>query len=110
MKVLATVAAAALTLLTFAPASQAASFNCRSSALSYTERTVCDNPQLSRLDSKMAAIYFGIIRTVRGAARAEVQGQQVNWLQSRNGCGASFGCLKQAYEYQIDDLRSFYAP
>lgn len=107
MKVLATVASAALALIALAPASEAASFNCRSSHLNYTERTVCDNPRLSRLDNVMASNYFSVLRPLRGAERRDFQGAQVLWLSARNGCGAGVSCLAQTYGYRIDDLRAY---
>ena len=110
MKSLFALAAVTLTLTALAAPSQAASFNCRSSALTYTERTICDNPKLSRMDSTMSATYFGIVRTLRGAAKREVQQDQVAWLGTRNGCGASVACLTGEYDRHIADLRSFYAP
>ncbi len=110
MKTLFALTTAALALSTLATPSQAASFNCRSSALTYTERTICDNPQLSRMDNTMSATYFGIIRTLRGAAKRDVQQDQVAWLGTRNGCGASVACLAGEYDRHIADLRSFYAP
>ena len=110
MKVLATVAAAALSLFALVPASQAASYNCSGGALNYSERTICDNPQLSRLDSTMSATYFRILRPLRGAVRSDFQKEQVNWLDTRNFCGASVACLADEYGAHIADLRSFYAP
>lgn len=109
MKVLTTVAVA-LSLITLAPVAQAASFNCRSAALNYSERSICDNAQLSRLDSTMSATYFNILRPLRGVVRNEFQREQLNWLHTRNFCGADVACLADEYGAHIADLRSFNAP
>ncbi len=106
MKVLATVATAALSLIALAPASQAASFNC-SGALSRTEAAICATPRLSALDSEMAAVHGQLLSVSNADQRRFVAGGQVDWLRKRNSCGAGVGCIAGWYNTRIFVLHRF---
>ncbi|HKY93975.1 MAG TPA: MliC family protein [Kiloniellales bacterium] len=85
-----------------------ASFDCAKAA-DPIELSICEDPQLSRLDSELAAIY----------TRAEADGDSVpsgndlriaqrQWVATRNRCGAEAdprGCLVKAYAARIQQLR-----
>ena len=87
--------------LALAPApAVAASFNC-SGHLNHTEAAICDNGNLSDLDSRMASLYFTRRHQLHGAARAQLIADQVNWLGARNSCGADVNCLIDAYTGRI---------
>ena len=103
MKMFGILAAATLALIAFAPASQAASFG-RYGKLTYTERAICDNPNLSKLDSQMARRYRQVINSVSYGLRRHVQHDQIVWLGSRNACGANVDCIEQAYRYRMSVL------
>lgn len=105
MKKLIALASTAFALAVFAPASQAASFNCYG-RLTITEAVICQNPSLSNLDSQMASIYFGNLNASPRSARSAMRSEQAGWLRARNGCGASFGCLQSMYRTRIADLSS----
>jgi uncharacterized protein len=97
---LATTAFAA-TVLTFATAPvSAASFNC-GRHLTHTEAAICDNANLSDLDSRMASLYYTRLHQLHGSSRAGLQADQVDWLASRNSCGADVDCLTNAYTSRI---------
>jgi uncharacterized protein len=106
MKVLATVAAAALTLLAFAPASQAASFSCYR-ALNRTEATICATPRLGALDSEMAGVHARLMSISTPAQRRFVTGGQVDWLRKRNACGTGVTCIASLYDLRIFILHRF---
>ena len=95
---LATFALAALALAA-APAS-AASFNCGGHR-TYTEAAICDNANLSDLDSRMASLYYTRLHQLHGASRTGLQADQFNWLSARNSCGANVDCLTNAYTSRI---------
>lgn len=95
-----------LALAAATPSASAASFSCYGNVTD-TEQAICDNPQLSRLDSQMAAAYFRQLRVIPVMWRPSYRASQIQWLDYRNSCGANVGCLANAYTTQIDDLRHF---
>ena len=82
-------------------ASRAASYDCRSTALSAVEKRVCARPVLSVLDERLAAAYK--------AARAQdpaVVADQRQWIATeRNHC-ADNDCLYVAYTARLAVLRA----
>lgn len=97
-----TIASAAVAAtIAFAPASQAASFNCYG-RLTLTEAVICANPQISSLDSQMAQAYRISFRAYGNF----VKNTQVAWLRSRNACGGNVGCLRAAYNERIGTLHN----
>jgi uncharacterized protein len=104
MKVLATFAAAALTLIAFLPDAHAASFICNGN-VTYTERAICDNDSVSRLDSKMARIYFRLMRLLPATVGRDVRTEQINFLANRDSCVADVTCLGYVYQDRIDELK-----
>jgi len=96
-------AAGVLAVLATTGNANAASFNCNAH-LSYTEKTICDNPGLSSADETMASIYFNVLNSAPHGARYAIQRQQVRWLGARNECGANVRCLRTAYDRRIQLL------
>ncbi len=96
-------AAAVLALSAIAPNANAASFSCYG-RLTVTEAAICANPQLSRLDSRMASAFFQATGASSTALRKRLQRDQAAWLRYRNGCGARVGCLKSAYVQRINEM------
>lgn len=96
-----------LSALYFSPASNlhAASFNCEGST-NETEQTICNNAELSTLDSILGDLWDD------GATRTDelVQAQRA-WLAQRNSCGSNADCLKQSYLERLSEepfyLQSF---
>jgi uncharacterized protein len=84
----------------------AASFDC-TAGLTHTEAAICDNGDLSNLDSRMAAVYTAIMRRAPFAFRKQVQHDQIVWLQARDACGANTDCLWNAYTARIQILQSY---
>lgn len=88
------IAALILLLITLSKPSAAASFNCWRSKTA-TEATVCGDPLLSGLDSRLADAYRG----------SEISTwSQRNWLRMRDRCGVSRRCLERAYMDRIRRL------
>jgi uncharacterized protein YecT (DUF1311 family) len=81
-----------------------ASFDC-SKAQTEVEKTICGDPQLSKLDEKLGKVYRSTMGTAadKKALRIEQQG----WLAERTAsCGADRRCLTQQYEQRIAALSS----
>lgn len=78
------------------------SFDC-GKASSMVEKTICADPNLAQLDSKLMALYQQAMKqTDNGDA---LKSQQLNWLrQVRNPC-TSAACLSNAYQQRIAELQ-----
>lgn len=97
-------AAAGLVLL--ATNANAASFSCYGD-ITYTERAICDNPNLSNLDSVMASTYFQMLGGSSKTLKRALQRDQIGWLRQRNGCGANVGCLSAAYHNRLSQFDTY---
>ncbi len=84
-----------LTLQGFGKAN-AASFDCNK-AMTYVEKTICSNPELSTLDDLMANNYRVMRAAGIGAgAQSHLKQSQRDWIKVRNKC-TSIACLKFQY-------------
>lgn len=91
----------ALTISTLTTSALAASFNC-SKAKTWTETTLCSNPELSQLDELLAASYQRAISS--NSNKTKLKEQQKQWLSTiRDACG-DIACLKTAYTTRISEL------
>ncbi len=80
-----------------------ASFDC-SKASSSAERLVCADPELARLDLRLADIYKKLLKIYPD--KAQLKGEQANWIrESRNAC-SSIDCMKSIYQERLSDLES----
>jgi len=79
---------------------QAASFDC-AKALSKVEHMICDNPGLSGLDDRLAALYKAALQNKAGAG--DINNTQKQWLNERNTCG-DVSCLDALYLRRLSDL------
>ena len=86
----------ALALVSATPAG-AASFDCAKAA-SRVEHMVCNDPDLTNLDSQLAAAYAGALD--RSLHPDAVAAQERAWLRRREDCAAP-KCLAAAYVRQI---------
>ena len=95
-----------LLLLAGVRPAEAASFPC-AKASTPTEKAICADPGLSRLDERMAAAYRAGLESLsedgveEGTAVAAVKADQRAWLGERNACGADAGCLRGAMERRL---------
>lgn len=91
---------AALTVLSLgAISASAASFDCRK-ASNGIEKTICDDPELNRLDAEMGRLYHKA-KNIPG-----VKAEQKNWVHRRNKmCGSSDGCLLGETKDRIAELK-----
>lgn len=79
----------------------AASFDC-SKASTKTEKAICDDPILSKLDEDMAAVYNKALKT---NASDSIRKEQRKWLKDTLGlCRGDKECIQKAYENRIHQL------
>ncbi|MFC7399753.1 lysozyme inhibitor LprI family protein [Chelatococcus sp. GCM10030263] len=83
---------------------QAASFDC-AKAKAADEIAVCKLPELSELDTKMAALWFAYSKFpfLMGANGAR-QDEADAFLRQRSACGNEVACLKRVYQARISQL------
>ena len=95
-----------LTLLAMPSLAQAASFPC-AKASTPTEKAICADEGLSKLDERVAAAYREALALLSGSSPEEDRAQvalkadQRGWLGERNACGADLSCLKAAHERRV---------
>jgi uncharacterized protein len=89
--------------------SWAASFDCKK-AVTRIEKTLCSDPQLSRLDEELASAFKDARSAPRGMNAEPVVEDQKHWLKvERNHCPDA-ACLKKAYEKRIAELKAWNDP
>jgi uncharacterized protein len=81
----------------------AQSFNCHNARLP-DQVMICQSPVLSRLDERMASIYFTARNRLSGPARRELEFDQSDWLRLRMDCGRDYYCIERAYQRRIPQL------
>jgi uncharacterized protein len=89
-----------LTLALLASTAQAVSFDCQK-AKTFTEKAICQNPELSALDDELDAEYQAV--KAKGGNNKALKKQQDKWLKERDACQTE-GCVKKAYQKRIIDL------
>lgn len=83
----------------------AASFNCAAAGLGKTEQTICGDPEVSALDSKLGSLYALARSKASDADKAGLITTQKAWISRRNQC-ADTGCLANVYNARIAELSS----
>jgi uncharacterized protein len=84
------------------------SFEC-AKASNDVERTICKDPKLAKADREMAAAYAALAAKLGGAAKENLEKEQVRWLGDRNrGCAADTDgiapCLTRRYAARTTNL------
>ena len=90
-------------LMYFISSSQllAASFDC-SKAASVTEKAICSDAELSKLDEAMSAVYAKVY-----AVNPDVKANQRDWVKSTKQCADLpnvVNCLKESYKNRLSGL------
>lgn len=93
--------------LALTPAARAASFDCAKAAAP-TDKAICKDPAVSRLDEQVAAAFKAAQALwPAGNWKTYILGEQRAWLKDRNAiCKADAACLKQDYERRLTYLTS----
>ena len=86
------------------------SFEC-AKASNDVERTICKDPKLAKADREMTAAYAALAAKLSGAAKENLEKEQVRWLGDRNrGCAADTDgiapCLTRRYAARTTNLRA----
>lgn len=85
---------------------RAASFPC-AKATTPTEKAICADQGLSKLDERLAAAYRSALNQLSGSspeegkAQAALKADQRAWLGERNGCGGDVSCLRAVQERRL---------
>ncbi len=95
--------AVSVALIALTAPAEAASFNCHRK-LTHTEAAICDNGNLSALDSSLSRLYRRVLKIAAPIDRPVIVRDQIRWLGQRNACGANTGCIGSAYRVRIDFL------
>jgi glucose/arabinose dehydrogenase/uncharacterized protein YecT (DUF1311 family) len=82
-------------------AAAAASFDC-AKASTPTEKAICADPILSRLDEQLDDAYR--VAQKRAASRTALRDAQRQWLATRRDVCRNAACLRAAYQARIDAL------
>jgi uncharacterized protein len=83
--------------------SYAASFNC-AKAKTWSEKTVCNTQQLSRLDELLAASFQKALDGTRD--KAALKAEEGEWLTTERNACADVDCLKEAYTSRLAVLNN----
>ncbi|WP_175820833.1 lysozyme inhibitor LprI family protein [Burkholderia sp. BCC0419] len=93
---------AAAVLLTLLPAAaHAAGFDCAKAA-SPTEKTICADTALSKLDGDLSAAWKRAL--AKGGDTAALKAAQLKWLKQRDQCGSDASCLGDRYRERLASL------
>lgn len=92
----------------FATQADAASFNCQRKAATYSasERIVCNDPELSSLDEKLAAAYSAAL-TEAADKQALTTSRDQQWKWRQANC-KDRACVQSWYERRIAELNADY--
>ncbi len=92
-----------LATLTHALPAHAAGFDCNK-ASSDTEKLICRNPELSALDSQLAAAYKTALGAVSASSKNALLKEQRNWIRHTRDICQDETCLRDAYSARIGML------
>ncbi len=107
-RLLSTMTALAFTAIGYAglvaQKASAQAFDCGRAALA-SERSICGNDKLRRLDERVDRLYHDLMQRSRGdRAREDLRDYQLQFLSARDACGRNSSCIKGAYLDQIEAL------
>jgi uncharacterized protein len=82
------------------PAAMAASFDCNSRWLSQTEKAICDDKQLSRIDDQLARRLSGFARRLNFGQYLGLRHWHAASARRRDLCRADRACILASYRAQ----------
>lgn len=100
--------AMSLALLGTAAPAMAASFDCDRTDLAPDEKAICEHRDLNDADVKMVTTFELLSGLFAMGNRGHLQDEQVEWLKTRQACGADAGCLREAYAVRLRQLKTVY--
>jgi uncharacterized protein YecT (DUF1311 family) len=82
-----------------------ASFDCQKAGTA-TEKAICSNIPLARLDRSLADSYAQALSWASDdAEKTRIRDAQRTWIGERNACGGDIGCLTSAYDARLKALQ-----
>jgi len=81
----------------------AAGFDC-GKATRAAERTICEDADLSAMDTQQSRLYASLLAAVPSDLRENLRATQRAFLTERNGCQANTPCLQSAYLFRFHEL------
>lgn len=87
-------------LSVFVSSAYAVSYDCQK-AKTFTEKAICQDPELSELDDKLNYLYNDA--EVASKNTKLLKKQEAKWLKERDACQTN-ACVKKAYQKRITDL------
>jgi uncharacterized protein len=92
-------------LIAFAVPASAQSFNCHY-ARTPDEVMICQDAHLSALDEQMSSMFYKLRNSLPSGQVRFLESDQASWLSNRMACGRDAGCIEEAYERRIRQLRA----
>jgi uncharacterized protein len=83
-----------------APAAPAASLDCSSRWLDRTELTICDDPQLARMEEQLARRLDGFALRLNFGQYLGLRHWHALWARQRGACAAERDCIAAGYRAQ----------
>jgi len=80
------------------------SFDC-AKAGTPTEKAICSDVALARLDRDVASVYRQQLSYADDAQKTAIRNAQRAWLGTRDACGGSVVCLTDAYDQRLKALQ-----
>ena len=71
-----------------------------------TEKAICSDIALARLDRELTDSYTVALSFTDDAGKAAIKDSQRRWIAERNACGGDIGCLTSAYQARIKVLQT----
>jgi len=104
-RALAALSIVTISALSFAAPAHSASFDC-SQAKAPDEIAICNNPDLSALDSEMGGLWYAynLLPFLMGES-GNRHDEAVAFLHTRGQCGSDVSCLTGAYQTRISTLQ-----
>lgn len=90
-----------ITLAACSTSANAVSFDCKK-ATTFSEKAVCSDTLLSKLDDVLAENYKGMLNSDFGNTQKSLKAAQVKWIKSLNQCKDN-QCLIDAYRKRVDE-------
>jgi uncharacterized protein len=101
---LAFLVAVLLSVFVYATPREQPSFDCLKAA-SLSEKTICANAELSRLDFQLGQMWKALLDDfIDPAQRTQMRQDQRTWIARRQGCGDDANCIGKLYRDRLSSL------
>lgn len=84
-------------------AAQGASFDC-AKAKTKTDKTICSNPELSKLDGELGDAYTRTMNLSSAQRQHKIRAKQIDWLEGVRDKCTDKACLVNAYKARLNIL------